>query len=387
MKKKRFPLWGLLLTAVLTAALTVAVVLGALWAVLGREGVSMAQAMALINSSFVGEHDIGKAVDGAMSTLVAGLGDRWSYYMDAEGYESQKLRQKNAYVGIGATVSYPEGEGLLVDAVAEGGPAERAGIVAGDLILAVDGAAMTSEDRTQGPQLTKGPAGSEVVLTVRRADGTQADVTVVRGAVNEHPVSYELLKDGTGVVTIRNFNSRCADEGIAAVDDLAARGAERLVFDVRNNGGGYLGELTKLLDHLLPEGTIFRSRDKAGHEGAIQSDEDCVKLPMAVLVNGNTYSAAELFAAELQEMDWGVIVGTPTFGKGFSQQTFPLVSGGAVNISTAKYFTGKGVSLIGVGLTLDREVELTEEQTALLKNHKLEPEDDPQLQAAVGMIG
>src|SRR5699024_451166 len=117
---------------------------------------------------------------------------------------------------------------------------------------------------------------------------------------------------------------RCAQETIAAVEELVDQGAERLVFDARNNGGGYVDELTKLLDYLLPEGDIFRSETKAGVKRVVTSDADCVDLPMAVLVNGNTYSAAELFAAELQEMDWGVIVGEPTFGKGFSQQTFPL---------------------------------------------------------------
>lgn len=107
---------------------------------------------------------------------------------------------------------------------------------------------------------------------------------------------------------------------------------------------------------------------------------------MAVLVNGGTYSAAEFFAAQIQEMDWGVIVGSPTSGKGFSQQTYPLLSGGAINISTGKYFTGDGISLIGTGLTLDQEVGLTEEQDAALKNRVLPPEEDPQLQAAVDLI-
>ena len=168
--------------------------------------------------------------------------------------------------------------------------------------------------------------------------------------------------------------------------DLEQGSYSVLLLDLRNNGGGYLDELTTLLDYLLPEGTIFRSEDKAGHQSSVQSDAACVDLPMAVLVSGDTYSAAELFAAELQEMEWGIIVGTPTFGKGFSQQTFPLLSGGAINISTAKYFTGKGVSLIVTGLTLDRELELTEEQEQKLKNHALDPAEDPQLQAAIQMI-
>lgn len=368
-----------MLAVAFTAVLTVGVALAVAWGLLGKAGLGMVQSMVIINSRFVGEHDINGAADDAMGALIAGLGDRWSYYMDAEGYARQKESKENAYVGIGATVSYPEGEGLLVNDVVEDGPAERAGLVAGDLILAVDGLVMTAEERVQGAQMTRGPEGTEVVLSIRRADGTETELTVVRGTVQEHPVGYELLEDGTGLVTIKNFNSRCADEAIAAVDDLVEQGAERLIFDVRDNGGGYLDELTKLLDHLLPAGTIFRSQDKAGHEGSVQSDEDCVQLPMAVLVNGNTYSAAEFFAAELQEWDWAVIVGTPTFGKGFSQQTFPLISGGAINISTAKYFTGSGVSLIGTGLTLDREVEWD-------GRTYVAGETDPQLQAALEML-
>ena len=386
MREKRFSVRALVLTVVLTVLLTAVLLAGILCLLLGKEGMSMAQAMVLINTQFVGEHDIGEAVDGAMDSLITGLGDRWSYYMDAEGYARQKENKTNAYVGRGCTVSYPETEGLLIEAVTEDGPADKAGLKAGDLILEIDGVRMEGEARSRATEYTRGPDGSEAELLIQRADGIEQRFKVVRARVEEHPVSYERLDDGTGVVAIRNFNSRCAEEAVAAVEELEAQGVERLVFDVRNNGGGYLDELTTLLDYLLPEATIFRSEDKAGHQSSVQSAAACVDHPMAVLVNGDTYSAAELFAAELQEMEWGIIVGTPTFGKGFSQQTFPLLSGGAINISTAKYFTGKGVSLIGTGLTLDRELELTEEQEQKLKNHALDPAEDPQLQAAIQMI-
>ncbi len=387
MRKKRVPLWSLVLTAVLSVLLSALLLLGVLYALVGREGLGMAESLILINSRFVGEHDIGEATDSAMNALITGLGDRWSYYMDADGYQRQKESKDNVYVGIGVTVSYPEGEeGLRVDSVVSGGPADQAGLLPGETILAADGVRLAGEDRSRGAALIQGEAGTAVELLVRGTDGRERTISVTRNRVQEHPVSYELLSDGTGLVTIKNFNRRCADEAIAAVDDLVDQGAARLVFDVRNNGGGFLDELTKLLDHLLPEGTIFRSRDKQGHTSAVESDAACVKLPMAVLVNGDTYSAAEFFAAQLQEMDWGVIVGEPTFGKGFSQQTFALPTGGAINISTAEYFTGEGVSLIGKGLTLDRELALTEEQAAALKAGTLDRGSDPQLQAAIEMI-
>lgn len=384
MKTKRFSGWSLLVTALLSLLLTLALAFGALWALIGPEGLSMAEAMVLINARFVGDHDIGKAADAAMDGLITGLGDRWSYYVDAKGYENLKNSKDNAYVGIGVTVSYPEGEeGLYVVAVAENGPAAAAGLRPGDTILAVGEVRLAGEDRNRGTELIQGEAGTQVELLLRGGGGEERTVSVTRGRVEEHPVSYALLADGTGLITIQNFNSRCADEAIAAVDDLREQGAERLVFDVRNNGGGFLDELTRLLDYLLPEGPIFRSQTKAGRETVVSSDAGCVEMPMAVLVNENTYSAAELFAAELQEWDWGEVVGVQTFGKGFSQQTFPLLNGGAVNLSTAKYFTGQGNCLIGVGLTPDRVVELDEEQAAKLRARILDPAEDPQLQAAI----
>ncbi|MBS6283603.1 MAG: PDZ domain-containing protein [Oscillospiraceae bacterium] len=384
MKTKRFSGWSLLVTALLSLLLTLALAFGALWALIGPEGLSMAEAMVLINARFVGDHDIGKAADAAMDGLITGLGDRWSYYVDAKGYENLKNSKDNAYVGIGVTVSYPEGEeGLYVEAVAENGPAAAAGLRPGDTILAVGEVRLAGEDRSRGTELIQGEAGTQVELLLRGGGGEERTVSVTRGRVEEHPVSYALLADGTGLITIQNFNSRCADEAIAAVDDLREQGAERLVFDVRNNGGGFLDELTRLLDYLLPEGPIFRSQTKAGRETVVSSDAGCVEMPMAVLVNENTYSAAELFAAELQEWDWGEVVGVQTFGKGFSQQTFPLLNGGAVNLSTAKYFTGQGNCLIGVGLTPDRVVELDEEQAAKLRARILDPAEDPQLQAAI----
>lgn len=384
MKTKRFSGWSLLVTALLSLLLTLALAFGALWALIGPEGLSMAEAMVLINARFVGDHDIGKAADAAMDGLITGLGDRWSYYVDAKGYENLKNSKDNAYVGIGVTVSYPEGEeGLYVEAVAENGPAAAAGLRPGDTILAVGEVRLAGEDRSRGTLLIQGEAGTQVELLLRGGGGEERTVSVTRGRVEEHPVSYALLADGTGLITIQNFNSRCADEAIAAVDALREQGAERLVFDVRNNGGGFLDELTRLLDYLLPEGPIFRSQTKAGRETVVSSDAGCVEMPMAVLVNENTYSAAELFAAELQEWDWGEVVGVQTFGKGFSQQTFPLLNGGAVNLSTAKYFTGQGNCLIGVGLTPDRVVELDEEQAAKLRARILDPAEDPQLQAAI----
>ena len=141
-----------------------------------------------------------------------------------------------------------------------------------------------------------------------------------------------------------------------------------------------------MLDYLLPEGPIFRSRDRAGNEQVTNSDAHCIDLPMATLVNKSTYSAAEFFGAELQEWGVGVIVGEETTGKGYSQQTYPLPGGGGLGISTGAYFTGQGTSLIGTGVTLDQECVLTDEENALLKAGKLPRGDDAPLQAAIKLL-
>ena len=195
-----------------------------------------------------------------------------------------------------------------------------------------------------------------MTLEVLGEDGAARTVEVERAELKNDPVESRMLEGKVGYVRLLNFYDHSAQRLEEAVTQLREQGAEALVFDMRNNGGGYLSQLTDMLDFLLPEGPIFISRDRAGHEEITNSDADCVELPMAVLVNADTYSAAEFFAAELQEQGAAVIVGEPTSGKGYSQQTFPLPHGGAVAISTGAYFTGSGASLIGTGLTLDAEV-------------------------------
>ena len=333
----------------------------------GEGALSLLEGLLLVNTRFVGEYDPVSAVDAALDGMVEGLGDRWSYYLTAEAYEAQELRRKNQYVGIGVTVNYEREEGVLILEVMPGSPAEQAGLLAGEVITGADGVSLSGEARYQGSEHIRGEVGTAVTLEILDTGGARRTVEVVRAPVSTDPVEYRLLEDGTGYVKLANFYDNSAQRLREAVEDLQSQGARALVFDVRNNGGGYLSQLTSMLDFLLPEGPIFISRDRAGRETVTQSDAACVELPMAVLVNADTYSAAEFFAAELQEREAAVIVGVPTSGKGYSQQTFPLPHGGAMSISTAAYFTGSGISLIGTGLTLDAQVELSGEGDAQLE--------------------
>ena len=383
---RRFSLLHLTAAVVVTLLLTLAGVALAAWTVLGPGGLTLLEGLGLIRTSFVGEYEESDVIDNAMAGMIAGTGDRWSYYLSPESYQAEMEHRANAYVGIGVTVDYSREEGLSIVGVTAGGPAEEAGLQPGELITAVDGVSAAGEDREEAIDLIQGEEGTTVVLTVQDEAGTEREVTVERRNIESDPVSYEMLEGDVGYVQISNFFSRSANGLKAAVDDLQSRGARALVFDMRNNGGGYLDELTAMLDYLLDEGPILQTRSHTGAEEVVESDAACVDLPMAVLVNADTYSAAEIFAGELQERGVGVIVGVPTSGKGYSQQTFLLPNGGAVGLSTAAYFTGEGVSLIGTGLTLDREVALTEEQAAQLAAGTLEHGEDPQLQAALELL-
>ena len=367
MKTRRFTGLHLLCVILLTAVVCIGG--SVLWfrASVGPYGASMLEALKLVEDKFVGEYDETAAVDTALEALVDGLGDRWSYYLTEEEYQAQNQRRTNQYVGIGVTITYEREDGLLIREVTAGGPAEEAGLLAGEVITAVDGTSLAGEARYDGASLIQGEEGTAVSLEVLGTDGASRTVEVKRASVETDPVTSQMLEGNVGYVALANFYDNSAARLEEAVNELVDQGAEALIFDMRNNGGGYLNQLTDMLDFLLPEGPIFITRDKAGHEEITNSDASCVDLPMVVLVNADTYSAAEFFAAELQE--WGVakIVGEPTSGKGYSQQTFALPHGGAVAISTASYYTGSGTSLIGTGLTLDEEVYLTEQGDAQLE--------------------
>lgn len=384
-REKRYSTVQMLLAAVAGALVALATGLLLLWAVLGPYILSLGTAWGLVQTRFVGEYDPDRVVDAALEGMVAGTGDRWSYYLNAEGYAAQNERRNNSFVGVGVTVLEEE-EGLRITEVYENAPAEKAGLTVGEVLTAVDGVSLAGKTLEEGVSLVQGEAGTSLTLTVKGLDGKQRQVELHRAQVENSSVTYELLEDKVGYIRVKNFYTHSADQVEAAVEQLREQGAEALLFDMRNNGGGYVDQLTKMLDHLLPEGPIFRSESRTGRETVTHSDPECVPLPMATLVNADTYSAAEFFAAQLQESIEAPIVGEKTSGKGYSQQAIPLPNGGALNLSTGRYRTGDGVSLIGTGVRLDKEIVLSEEENTALFMGTLEPVQDPQLQGALELL-
>ena len=360
-RSRRVPGWVIAISSVI---LTLAVVAGAAFLALGSDGISLMEGWVLAKYAFVEpDADLGTAANDALSGLVNGLGDRWSYYLTEEDYQRVSENRANNYVGIGVTVDYgSREEGLLVLEVTKGGPAEEAGIAAGEIIVAVDGQSIAGEGRATAVDLIQGESGTKVRLTLLSEDGAQREVTCIRRRIQKASASGVMLEGNIGHVQLANFYSGSADSFREVVDQLCTEGAERLIIDLRSNPGGYISELQGILDYLLPEGPVFTEVPRWGVKSVYESDEHCVDLPMVVLVNKDSYSAAELLAAQLRESAGVPIVGELTSGKGYSQITFRLPNGGGIGLSTARYCTGSGVSLIGTGITPDVEASDPKEQ-------------------------
>jgi carboxyl-terminal processing protease len=346
----------------------------------------VAEAEAYLDHYFVEDTDDTALGDAAVSAMIEATGDRWSYYISAEDYQAYLENMNNAYVGIGVTIQWNEDEaGYEIMSVTAGGPAETAGVQAGDILLFVDGESVEDLGLDGTKSAVRGEEGTSVTLTFRRA-GETFDLSVTRASIETVVVSYEMLDDQIGLITIENFDTNCAKRAMQAIETLIGEGAQSLIFDVRYNPGGMKTELVELLDYLLPEGPLFYSYYYDGTSDVDYSDASYLDIPMAVLVNADSYSAAEFFAAALQEYGAAEVVGVQTCGKGYFQNTFRLSDGSAMAISTGRYCTPNGVSLAGVGITPDVVVELTEEQDYLLYYGQLDHAEDDQLQAAIALL-
>lgn len=354
MREKRFSIWALVFTAAVAVALTLGAVALTAWLRLGPGGLAVLESMELIHTRFVGEYDSAQVVDDTLWAMADSLGDRWSTYLSAQEYAAMDRRRGNHYVGVGLTYQVGEdGASMVIVGLTPGGPAERAGLLVGETITAIDGKPLTGDNLEELVAGIADSEGRELTFTVRDADGTAREVRLAAAQVESISAMGELMEDGVGYVRLENFYSGSAQQAKGVVDTLVDQGAKALLFDVRANPGGYVQELTELLDYLLPEGPIFAEHTKNGPVQTIQSDGSCVDLPMAVLIDADSYSAAELFAAQLRESVGAPLIGAQTCGKGYYQQVFQLPNGGGLNLSTGMYTTGGGTSLIGVGLTPD----------------------------------
>ena len=329
----------------------------------------------IIDDNYIGDADYNELYNAAAAAMVKSIGDKWSYFMNAEEYEAYKLSSSNEYSGIGVSVKVNSSGEFEVFSVEESSPAANAGIAVGDIITAIDGEDVSDKTLEDVSLLIRSKVNKDFPMTLESGGDTKT-VTVACEIIYKNPVSSRLLDGNIGYIKISKFEAGCSENTKKAIEQLLQTGATSFIFDVRNNPGGLLTELVDLLDYILPEGDLFISVDKSGKETVQTSDKVSLKNKMIVLVNGNSYSAAEFFAAALQEYNWATVVGEQTTGKARSQITLELSDGSAVHISTHKYLTPNRVDLAEAGgVTPDIAVAQDDEKT------------DKQLETAINALG
>lgn len=367
----------------------------------GLEGTSQSEFMnkltsklsevdALYRNYYIGELDDDTLIDGVIAGYVAGTGDDYAAYYNTESFEVFMSDLEGEVAGIGVTVIYnTDYKAIEVISVVDNSPALEAGIQPGDLIVYVGEEREAVSEIGYYPAINKlkGAAGTHAVFTVFRGDdyGEALDFDIVRAVVDAQSVMHHIyaLDDKIGVIKISEFDGNTPVQFVAAVEDLQSKGCEKLVIDLRYNPGGELNSIVTTLDYILPDGPIVRIMDADGNEvKTYYSEATELNMPMSVLVNGSTASAAELFTSAVRDYNKATIVGTTTYGKGCMQTTIPLSDNSAVSITYRMYNPPFSENYHGVGIVPDIEVEL-DESLAGKNIYKITDEEDNQLAAAV----
>ena len=314
--------------------------------------------LSIIETYYYQDVDNDKLVNGVYKGVVESLEDPYSEYYTAEEYEDLMATLTGNYAGIGALLQKNAETGAVtITKVYKGTPAEKAGLLEGDYIISADGYAATDEGLDTFVQHIRGEEGTDVELIISR-DGEDQTVVCTRASIATPTVEYQMLQDNVGYIVVSQFTEHTYKDFVAAYKDLEKQGMTSVIFDMRNNGGGLLDSVVEMLDYLLPKGTVVYTMDKAGHREDFLSDEGSSKdIPMVVLVNGNTASAAEIFTGAIRDFDYGTIIGTNTFGKGIVQSTIPLTDGSALKLTTQTYYTPSGECIHGKGIAPDIELE------------------------------
>lgn len=328
--------------------------------------------------------DMSSVAEGIYGAYIDGLEDPYSTYYTAEELSDMMETLTGTYCGIGAVVSQNVNEEVVILLPYEGAPAAEAGLKPGDVVLAIDDTELTGMDLDMAVTLVKGEEGKSATFTIRRGEEI-FEVDIVRRKIDIPTVSYEMKEGNIGYVSITSFDTITVEQFTTAVDDLLAQGAEGLVFDLRDNGGGSLDSVVEMLDYLLPECMLLYMEDKYENRQNYYSEEGCIdeNIPMAVLINGNSASASEVFAGALQDYDRAEIIGTKSYGKGVVQNLMPLGDGSGIKLTIALYFTPLGRNFNNNGIDPDVTVELEVDESSYDENGFLKDECDTQLQSAL----
>ena len=339
-----------------------------------------------IDKYFMEEVDKQAYADGIYKGVLSSLKDPYSVYYTKSEYQALKASSSGIYCGIGATVSQNVNSGIItIVKPFAGGPAFESGLLPGDIIYRIEGKEVTGEDLTEVVGRMKGEEDTKVrIEIVREGEPEPLEFTLTRKKIEVPTIEYEMLENKIGYIAITEFDEVTSTQFRDALTTLDGQGMNGLVIDLRNNGGGLLDAVVDMLDRMLPKGTIVSTQDKYG-EGVEykSSDKEFFDKPLAVLINGNSASASEVFAGAVQDYKLGTLVGTTSFGKGIVQSVIPLKDGSAIKLTTSKYYTPNGRNIHGTGIDPDVEVELDSE---LKKKAVIEKDEDNQLQKAIEIV-
>ena len=326
-----------------------------------------------IDADFLFDADKDKGMDAMAAGLAGSLDDEYSEYMTADELEQWENAVNSGFTGIGITSNAEDGRAVVLS-VADDGPADAAGIKEGDVIKAVND--QTFETEREFLQAITGKPGDTLKLTVLRGWYTfDADVTIAE--VKMRAVTGKVISKDLGYIRITTFSKTSSDEFNAELKELTDKQVKGLVIDLRDNGGGYVDQGLKICDAILPECTIGYLENKKGDRETYNSDEECIDVPLAVLVNEKTASASEILAAAVKGNKAGSIVGTRTFGKGLSQKEYKFCDGSCLKLTVAQYLTPAGDPIDGKGIKPDKKVKESDDP---------EEDDDLQLKAAVKLL-
>ena len=339
-----------------------------------------------VKESYTGDIDDEQMEEYMYKGMMASLGDPYSAYYTSEEYEELTTETTGSYEGIGVVMQQDVNTGeVKVVRCYEGAPGEKAGLLPEDVLVEVNGESVSGMELSEVVDKVKSSQDQVAHLTIaREGESEYLEIDVHLEEVNIPVVQSEMLEDNIGYIALYEFTEQTEPQYMEAFEALKDQGMERLIIDVRNNPGGLLTSVCDILEDILPEGLIVYTEDKNGEREEYTCDgKNELDIPLAVLVNGNSASASEIFAGAIQDYSKGTIVGTTTFGKGIVQSLIPFNDGSAIKTTTAKYYTPSGKCIHGTGIQPDVEVELSE---GLEQETSISHEEDNQLQKAIEVV-
>ena len=340
----------------------------------------------IIDNEYVSEIEEENLVEGAVKGYVEGLGDEYTEYFTKSEMEEFKSEVQGNYVGVGIYMMQNTKENNIVILYPiEGSPAEKAGLKSGDIIKKVDDTEFTGEDFEKVSTYIKGKEGTKVKIEIER-NGENLTFEVERKKIDLYPIKTEILQNNIGYIKVSSFDDDCAKEFKQTYNELnKSNKLKGLIIDLRNNGGGIVDEALDMVDLILDKDKIeLISINKKGEEEIKKSKSNpVINVPIVVLVNDNTASASEIFAAALKENGKATIVGEKTYGKGVIQELISLRDGSGIKVTIEEYLTPNRNKINKLGITPDKEVTLPDTVTSI---YNIEKTEDTQLQEAIKLF-